>query len=61
MGLAALREDRAAKPSPGESCSKKLFQVEAVAQLANAITTLPHSANAWSGSGPTTCRFAAPG
>jgi uncharacterized protein (DUF1800 family) len=38
-GLAALREDRKTKPPPGESRSKKLFQVEAAAQLANAITT----------------------
>jgi uncharacterized protein (DUF1800 family) len=38
-GLAALREDRETKPPPGESHSKKLFQAEAAAQLANAITT----------------------
>jgi uncharacterized protein (DUF1800 family) len=38
-GLAALREDRETKPPPGESRSRKLFQAEAAAQLANAITT----------------------
>ena len=38
-GLAALREDRATKPPPGESRAKKLFQTQAAAQLANAVTT----------------------
>lgn len=39
MGLAALREDRETKPPPGESASRKLFQAQAAAQLANAVTT----------------------
>jgi len=38
-GLAALREDRATKPPPGESRSRKLFQTQAAAQMANAMTT----------------------
>ncbi len=38
-GLTALREDRATKPPPGESQAKKLFQAQAAAQLANAVTT----------------------
>ena len=38
-GLTALREDRATKPPPGESRSKKLFQTQATEQLANAVTT----------------------
>jgi uncharacterized protein (DUF1800 family) len=38
-GLAALREDRATKPPPGESRSRGLFKVQAAAQMANAITT----------------------
>ena len=38
-GLAALGEDRATKPAPGESLSKKLFQPQAAAQLANAVIT----------------------
>jgi uncharacterized protein (DUF1800 family) len=38
-GLATLREDREAKPPSGDSRVKKLFQAEAAAQLANAITT----------------------
>ncbi len=39
QGLVALREDRRTKPPPGESLSRKLFQVQAAAQLANALTT----------------------
>jgi uncharacterized protein (DUF1800 family) len=38
-GLAALRDDRATKPPPGESRSAALFKAEAAAQLANAVTT----------------------
>ena len=38
-GLAALRDDHATKPPPDESASRKLFQVQAAAQLANAVTT----------------------
>jgi len=38
-GLAALREDRQTKPPPGESLVRKLFQAQAAAQLANALTT----------------------
>src|SRR5476651_1380523 len=38
-GLTALREDRETKPPAGESRAAKLFQAEATAQLANAITT----------------------
>ncbi len=38
-GLTALREDRATKPPPGESRVKHLFQIQAAAQLANAVTT----------------------
>jgi uncharacterized protein (DUF1800 family) len=38
-GLAALREDRATKPPPGESRARKLFQAQAAAQLANAVMT----------------------
>ncbi len=38
-GLAAIREDRATMPPPGESLAKKLFQAQAAAQLGNAVTT----------------------
>ena len=38
-GLAALREDREKKPLPGESQAAKLFQAQAAAQMANAVTT----------------------
>ncbi|MEA2776660.1 MAG: hypothetical protein QOF90_2066, partial [Acetobacteraceae bacterium] len=38
-GLTTLREDRETKPPSGESRSRKLFQAEATAQLANAVTT----------------------
>jgi uncharacterized protein (DUF1800 family) len=38
-GLAALREDRETKPPPGESRARNLFQSQAAAQLANAVTT----------------------
>jgi uncharacterized protein (DUF1800 family) len=38
-GLAALRDDRATKPPPGESRSRALFRAEAAAQLGNAVTT----------------------
>jgi uncharacterized protein (DUF1800 family) len=39
QGLAALRDDRATKPPPGESRSLALFKTQAAAQLANAVTT----------------------
>jgi len=39
QGLATLRQDRETKPPPGESLSRKLFQAQAAAQLANAATT----------------------
>ena len=38
-GLAALRQDRAVKPPPGQSRSAALFRKQAAAQLANAVTT----------------------
>ena len=38
-GLAALREDRATKPPPGQSRVGALFKAEAAAHLANAVTT----------------------
>jgi uncharacterized protein (DUF1800 family) len=38
-GLTALREDRAAKPSPRQSRSAAIFKTQAAAQLANAVTT----------------------
>ena len=38
-GLMALRDDRAARPPPGESRSAALFKAEAAAQLENAVTT----------------------
>ncbi|WP_428486887.1 DUF1800 domain-containing protein [Rhodopila sp.] len=38
-GLAVLRQDRETKPPPGKSLSRKLFQTQAAAQLANAVTT----------------------
>jgi uncharacterized protein (DUF1800 family) len=38
-GLAALREDRATKPPPGESRARALYKAEAAAQMANAVTT----------------------
>ena len=39
-GLAALREDRATKPPPGKSHSRKLFLAQAADQLSNAVMTL---------------------
>ncbi len=39
LGLAALRQDREMKPLPGKSAAGKLFQAQAAAQLANAVTT----------------------
>ncbi|MDR3531815.1 MAG: DUF1800 domain-containing protein [Rhodopila sp.] len=38
-GLAALREDRATKPPPGESRARALYKAQAAAQLANAVMT----------------------
>jgi hypothetical protein len=39
QGLAALREDRDTKPPPNESRARKLFQAQAAAQMAHAVTT----------------------
>jgi uncharacterized protein (DUF1800 family) len=39
QGLFALRQDRQDKPPPSESLVRKLFQAQAAAQLANAVTT----------------------
>ena len=38
-GLTALREDRAAKPAPGQSRSRQVFRRDAAAELGNALTT----------------------
>ena len=40
-GLAALREDRQNRPAPGQSGGRALFRQDAIAQLANALTTAP--------------------
>ncbi|HEY0185743.1 MAG TPA: DUF1800 domain-containing protein [Rhodopila sp.] len=38
-GLVALRDDRAARPPPGQSRAAALFRAEAAAHLGNAVTT----------------------
>ena len=38
-GLAALRDDRANKPPPGQSLAGALFKAQSAAELANALTT----------------------